>query len=50
MFRDFHRHRALTLRKTILTTDHGYLLPKEIKTLGLEKDFKECMNKTKIYF
>ena len=50
MFRDLHRHRALTLERQMLTTDHGYLLPKEIKTLGLEKDFKECMNNTKYTF
>ena len=50
MFRDFHRHRALTLERQLLTTDHGYMLPKEIKTVGLEKDFKECMNNTKTTF
>ena len=50
MFRDFHRHRALTLERQLLTTDHGYVLPKEIETVGLEKDFKECMNNTKITF
>jgi len=50
MFRDFHRHRALTLERQLLTTDHGYVLPKEIKTVGLEKDFKECMNNTKTTF
>ena len=50
MFRDFHRHRALTLERQLLTTDHGYVLPKEVKILGLEKDFKECMNNTKITF
>jgi thymidylate synthase ThyX len=50
MFRDFHRHRALTLERQLLTTDHGYVLPKEIKTIGLEKDFKECMNNTKTTF
>ena len=50
MFRDFHRHRALTLERQLLTTDHGYVLPKEIKILGLEKDFKECMNNTKTTF
>ncbi|RMW34982.1 MAG: thymidylate synthase [Candidatus Nitrosomarinus sp.] len=50
MFRDFHRHRALTLERQLLTTDHGYVLPNEIKILGLEKDFKECMNNTKSTF
>ena len=50
MFRDFHRHRALTLERQILTTDHGYTIPNEIKILGIEKDFKDCMNKTKETF
>ena len=50
MFRDFHRHRALTLERQLLTTDHGYNIPKEIKILGIEKDFKNCMNKTKETF
>ncbi|MGI9566818.1 MAG: FAD-dependent thymidylate synthase [Nitrosopumilus sp.] len=50
MFRDFHRHRALTLERQLLTTDHGYLTPNEIKILGIEKDFGECMDKTKTTF
>ena len=50
MFRDFHRHRALTLERQLLTTDHGYNMPNEIKILGIEKDFKECMSKTKETF
>ena len=50
MFRDFHRHRALTLERQLLTTDHGYVLPKEIETVGLQKDFKECMNNSKLTF
>ncbi len=50
MFRDFHRHRTLTLERQLLTTDHGYNIPNEIKILGIEKDFKECMNKTKDTF
>jgi len=50
MFRDFHRHRALTLERQLLTTDHGYMIPNEIKILGIEKDFKDCMNKTKETF
>ena len=50
MFRDFHRHRALTLERQLLTTDHGYIIPNEIKVLGIEKDFKDCMNKTKETF
>ena len=50
MFRDFHRHRALTLERQLLTTDHGYNIPNEIKILGIEKDFKDCMDKTKVTF
>ncbi len=50
MFRDFHRHRALTLERQLLTTDHGYNIPNEIKILGIEKDFKDSMNKTKETF
>lgn len=50
MFRDFHRHRALTLERQLLTTDHGYNIPNEIEILGIEKDFKDCMYKTKETF
>ena len=50
MFRDFHRHRALTLERQLLTTDHGYSTPNEIKVLGIEKEYKECMNKTRDTF
>ncbi|MFQ5440257.1 MAG: FAD-dependent thymidylate synthase [Nitrosopumilaceae archaeon] len=50
MFRDFHRHRALTLERQLLTTDHGYNTPNEIKILGIDKEYKECMNKTKETF
>ena len=50
MFRDFHRHRALTLERQLLTTDHGYHIPNEVKILGIEKDFKECMENTKNTF
>ena len=50
MFRDFHRHRALTLERQLLTTDHGYRMPDEIKVLGIDRDFKECMNNTKETF
>ena len=50
MFRDFHRHRALTLERQLLTTDHGYNIPNEIKILGIDKDFKDVMDKTKDTF
>ena len=50
MFRDLHRHRALTLERQLLTTDHGYSMPNEIEILGIENDFKDCMNNTKETF
>ncbi len=50
MFRDLHRHRALTLQRQLLTTDHGYNIPDEIKILGIEKEFKDCMDMTKQTF
>ncbi|MCV0399099.1 MAG: FAD-dependent thymidylate synthase [Nitrosarchaeum sp.] len=50
MFRDFHRHRTLTLERQMLTTDHGYSIPDEIKVLGIDKEFKECMNNTRETF
>ena len=50
MFRDMHRHRTLTLERQLLTTDHGYSMPNEIKVLGIEDDYRDCMNKTKETF
>ncbi len=50
MFRDFHRHRVLTLERQLLSIDHGYAIPKEITILGIKKEFKECMDSTKSCF
>ncbi|MEK6962129.1 MAG: FAD-dependent thymidylate synthase [Thermoproteota archaeon] len=50
MFRDFHRHRVLTIERQLLTTDHGFAVPKEIATLGIDKEFKDCMYKAKEVF
>jgi thymidylate synthase ThyX len=50
MFRDLHRHRVLTLERQFLTTNHGFKMPKEIIVLGIEKDFKDCMYKSKEVF
>ena len=44
MFRDLHRHRVLTLERQLLTTDHGFVIPKEIAELGVEKQYTECMD------
>jgi thymidylate synthase ThyX len=50
MFRDLHRHRILTLERQLLTTDHSYVTPKEISELGIEKEYRECMNTSKQVF
>ncbi len=50
MFRDFHRHRVLTLERQLLTTNHGFKMPKEISILGIDKEFKDCMNQSKDVF
>ncbi|MDX1595617.1 MAG: FAD-dependent thymidylate synthase [Nitrosopumilaceae archaeon] len=50
MFRDFHRHRALTLQRQLLTTDHGYSTPDEIKILGIQKEYDECLQNTTTVF
>ncbi len=50
MFRDFHRHRTLTLERQLLTTDHGFSLPAEVSALGIKKDFVDCMYKSKEVF
>lgn len=47
MFRDFHRHRVLTLERQLLTTNHGYDTPTEVVDLGIRKDFDDCMYKTR---
>ena len=43
MFRDLHRHRILTIERQLLSTKHGYDIPKEIIDSGIDKDFKDCM-------
>ena len=50
MFRDLHRHRALTLQRQLLTTDHGYTIPDEVITLGIQNDYRDCMENTKDAF
>jgi thymidylate synthase ThyX len=50
MFRDFHRHRVLTIERQMLTTDHGFTVPDEITMLGIQREFKDCMDKAKEVF
>ncbi len=50
IFRDLHRHRILTLERQLLSTRHGYDVPREICDLGILNDFKDCMYKCKEVF
>ena len=50
MFRDLHRHRVLTLERQLLTTNHGFSMPSEVLDLGIQKDFVDCMSKSKEVF
>ena len=50
MFRDLHRHRALTLQRQLLTTDHGYTIPDEVSMLGMQGDYRDCMENTRDAF
>jgi thymidylate synthase ThyX len=47
MFRDFHRHRVLTLERQLLAANRGYFMSDKIKQLGIKKDFDDCMYKAK---
>lgn len=50
MFRDFHRHRVLTLERQLLTANHGFSTPDEIMALGIKKQFEDCMYKSREVF
>ena len=50
MCRYLHTHRALTLQRQLLTTDHGFDIPSEIIELGIKKDFDDCMYHAKSIF
>ncbi|NOJ30262.1 MAG: thymidylate synthase, partial [Nitrososphaeraceae archaeon] len=47
IFRDLHRHRILTLERQLLTTNHGFDIPKELVDFGIESEYKDCMYKSK---
>lgn len=50
MFRDLHRHRVLTMERQLLTTHRGFSVPDEIVSLGIKKDFEDCMYKAREVF
>ena len=43
-YRDLQRHRILTQQRQLLTTEHGFVMPPEIKEVGLEKDVEEVVS------
>jgi thymidylate synthase ThyX len=47
VYRDLHRHRILTQERQLLTCDHGYYVPSEIKGTEMEKDYIEAMDAAK---
>lgn len=50
MFRDLHRHRALTLERQLLTTDHGFAVPSEVKDLGIDREYRDCLDNSRAVF
>ena len=49
-FRDIQRHRMCTQTNQILTTDHGFSIPKALKEAGLKGEFSGLMAGAKILF
>ena len=49
-YRDIQRHRMCTQTNQLVTTEHGYTTPDEIKEFGLEKEFTECMKRSQETF
>ncbi len=47
MFRDLHRHRALTIERQPITTNLGYDLPEELAAIGLDKEYFALMDEAK---
>ncbi len=43
IYRDVHRHRALTQMRQRYTTDHGFDMPLEMSEVGLDKEFIAVM-------
>lgn len=43
IYRDLHRHRTLTQQRQRYTVDHGFDMPLEFESLGLDKEFEKLM-------
>lgn len=46
-YRDLQRHRMCTQTTQLLSTKHGFSMPKEMKEAGLGNEFKELMKEAK---
>ncbi len=42
-YRDLQRHRMLTQQRQLLTTKHGFIMPAEIKEIGMEPEVLEVV-------
>lgn len=49
-FRDVQRHRMCTQTNQQLTPAHSYTFPEALREAGFEKEFKECMEKSRQTF
>ncbi len=45
-FRDLQRHRTLTIEWQALTTRHGYEVPDELDDIGVERRFREALERS----
>lgn len=45
IYRDLHRHRMLTQERQLLTADHGYFVPQELKDTPMEKMYHLAMER-----
>lgn len=48
IYRDLHRQRMLTQQHQAYTTDHGFDVPMEFKTVGIDKELIDLMNEVKL--
>ncbi len=49
-FRDLHRHRMLTQERQLLSCDHGFHTPPELKKAGLAPEYESALQKAKKAF
>ena len=47
MFRDLHRHRALTIERQAITTNLGYDVPEDLRQVGLYDEYRALMEEAK---